>query len=45
LIGTIHTIQRVLGRAQTPDEQLDALSLEELTDLAAELEKQAFEQR
>jgi len=42
LIGTIQTFQRVLGKAQTPTDHLEALPMEELDRLAVELEKQAL---
>ena len=41
-IGTIHTCERMLQRTETPEEQLLALSLEDLKRLAEELEKQAL---
>jgi predicted transposase/invertase (TIGR01784 family) len=44
-IGTIHAFQRVLGLPQTPERQLEALSMEELNRCAVELEKQTFDQR
>ena len=45
MIGTIRTCERWLQRPQTPKEQLLALSLEDLTRLAEDLEKQAMNRR
>ena len=39
-IGIIHLCERLLNRPETPRERLAALSLEELTRLAAELQRQ-----
>ena len=39
-IGAIHMCERLLGRSETPTEQLAALSLDELTRLADELQEQ-----
>jgi predicted transposase/invertase (TIGR01784 family) len=44
-IGAIHAFERVLRRAETPEEQLRTQSLDALTQLAADLEKQAIGQR
>jgi hypothetical protein len=44
-IGAVHAYQRMLHRAETPKEQLLALSLDDLTQLAADLEKQALLER
>ena len=41
MIGTIRTCERMLQRPQTSKEELRALSLEELTRLADDLQKQA----
>jgi len=44
-IETIHFCERLLHRPETPPEQLAGLSLEELTRLNGELQKQVLEQR
>ena len=44
-IGIIHAYGRVLNRQETPSEKLAALSLEELTRLAEELQKQIVNQQ
>jgi hypothetical protein len=44
-IGAIHICERMLRQAETPEEQLRALSLEDLTWLANDLEKQALTRR
>ncbi len=41
-IGLIRAYERILQRPATPEEQLSAMSPEDLTRLAAELEKQAL---
>jgi predicted transposase/invertase (TIGR01784 family) len=41
-IGLIQAFERILQRPATPEEQLLAMPLEDLTRLAAELEKQAL---
>jgi hypothetical protein len=43
-IGAIHMCERMLQRPETPKEQLIALSLEDLTRLTEDLEKQALRQ-
>ena len=44
-IGEIHLCERLLKRAETPLEQLQSLSPEELTRLAEELQTQVLSQR
>ena len=44
-IQLIHFCERLLHRPETPTEQLAALSLEDLTRLADELQAQVIEQR
>jgi predicted transposase/invertase (TIGR01784 family) len=44
-IGEIHLCERLLRRSETPAEQLQSLSLEELTRLAEDLQVQLLSQR
>ena len=44
-IGIIHLCERLLGRSETPIEKLTALSLDDLTRLADELQGHALKQR
>jgi hypothetical protein len=44
-IHLIHFCERLLHRPETPTEQLTALSLEDLTRLADELQAQVIKQR
>jgi predicted transposase/invertase (TIGR01784 family) len=44
-IGIIHICERLLGRPETPGEQLALMSPEELACLAEELQKQTLQQR
>ena len=44
-IGEIHLCERLLQRSETPSEQLQRLSLEELTRLAEDLQVQLLGQR
>ena len=42
MIGAIHICERILQRPESPEEQLRVRSLEELKQLAEELERQAL---
>ena len=44
-IGSIHTMERLLNRPQTPVDQLIPLALEDLSRLADELQAQVMKQR
>ncbi len=44
-IGIIHVCERMLGRPETPNDQLALLSLEDLTRIAEELQKQTVKQK
>jgi len=44
-IGSIHAYEQMLQRPQTPEDQLLALSLDDLKRLAEDLKKQVLNQR